>query len=111
MALPHHDGPGLRHEVRPDVRLDDAPMTPVDCATCGAHVQARKSSWEQTTIQWSTEAVEACFERRTTTARPGPNGAAFLGCTALGQALREAAVSGALPVLDVDPARQRKESV
>ena len=84
--------------VRPDVRLEDGPMTAVVCATCGARVDARKSSWDQTSIQWSAEARGACVERRASPPRPGPNGAAFLGCAALSQALREAAVRGDLPV-------------
>ena len=94
---------------RPDVRLGGAPMSPVSCGTCGAHIQARKSSWEQTTIQWSAEAVAACVERRGAAARTGPNGATFLGCAALGRSLREAAVTGDLPVLDVDPTRERED--
>jgi hypothetical protein len=84
--------------VRPDVRLEAGPMTPAACTTCGAGVEARKSSWEQTSIQWSTEALDACVERRASSPRPGPNGAAFLGCAALNQSLREAAVRGDLPV-------------
>jgi hypothetical protein len=88
--------------VRPDVRLEAGPMTPVACATCGAGVEARKSSWEQTSIQWDAEALGACVERRASSPRPGPNGAAFLGCAALDQALREAAVRGDLPVQDTD---------
>jgi hypothetical protein len=84
--------------VRPDVRLDDGPMTPVACTTCGAGVEARKSSWDQTSIQWSVEALGTCVERRASSPRPGPNGAAFLGCTALTQTLREAAVRGDLPI-------------
>ncbi len=86
--------------VRPDVRLDDAPMTRVTCATCGANVEARKSSWEQTTIQWTDTALAACVERRASSPRPGPNGATFVGCAALSQSLREAAVQGFLPVQD-----------
>jgi hypothetical protein len=88
--------------VRPDVRLEAGPMTPVACATCGARVEARKSSWEQTSIQWTGEALATCVERRASSPRPGPNGAAFLGCAALNQALREAAVRGDLPVQDTD---------
>lgn len=84
--------------VRPDVRLDDGPMTPIACATCGAGVEARKSTWEQTSIQWSPGALDTCVERRAGSPRPGPNGATFLGCAALSQALREAAVRGDLPV-------------
>ncbi|TIC85117.1 ferredoxin [Nocardioides sp. GY 10113] len=88
--------------LRPDVRLDDGPMTPVACTACGARVEARKSSWDQTSIQWTAAAREACLERRATSPRPGPNGAAFPGCATLSAALREAAVAGTLPVQDPD---------
>lgn len=91
--------------VRPDVRLENGPMTAVSCTTCGAGVEARKSSWDQTSIQWSSAALEACVERRASSQRPGPNGATFLGCAALNQALREAAVHGDLPVQDTDALR------
>lgn len=91
--------------VRPDVRLEAGPMTPVACATCGAYVEARKSSWDQTTIQWDRDALDRCVERRASSPRPGPNGAAFLGCAALNESLREAAVRGALPVQDPDDLR------
>lgn len=80
-------------------------MVTVACTTCGAAVEARKSSWDQTSIQWSSAALEACVERRASSQRPGPNGATFLGCAALGQALREAAVHGDLPVQDTDALR------
>lgn len=86
--------------VRPDVRLENGPMTPVTCTTCGAWVEARKSSWDQISIQWSPEAIEACTERRAHSPRPGPNGSTFLGCTTLSATLREAAVKGDLPVQD-----------
>lgn len=89
--------------VRPDVRLDDAPLQPVTCGTCGGHVQARKSSWDQTSIQWSAEALAACVERRASLPRPGPNGATFTGCAALRDAIREAAVRGDLTVVDDAP--------
>ena len=91
--------------VRPDVRLENGPMTPVACLTCGATVEARKSSWDQTSIQWTDTARAACVERRASTPRPGPNGSAFLGCAALNQSLREAAVRGDLPVQDTDELR------
>jgi hypothetical protein len=88
--------------VRPDVRLEDGPMTPVTCGTCGARVEARKSSWDQTSIQWGADALARCIERQESHPRPGPNGTAFLGCSALSQSLREAAVRGELPVQDTD---------
>ncbi|MEO3784720.1 ferredoxin [Actinocorallia sp. B10E7] len=46
--------------VRPDNRLADAPMQPVQCGRCAGRVLVRKSSWEQTSIQWSEEAMDAC---------------------------------------------------
>jgi hypothetical protein len=89
--------------VRPDVRLDDTPMQPVSCGTCGAHILARKSSWDQTSLQWSDNALAACVERRASGPRPGPNGATFAGCAALRTAVREAAVRGELAVISGDP--------
>lgn len=89
--------------VRPDNRLVDGPMLPVGCAACGASVEVRKSSWEQTSIQWHADAVEACLERRAASPRSGPNGGTFSGCQALRDAIREATVRGDLPVQDGDP--------
>ncbi|NPC98667.1 ferredoxin [Nocardioides sp. zg-DK7169] len=89
--------------VRPDVRLDDAPMQPVSCTSCGVSVQARKSSWDQTTLQWNDAALEACVERRASVPRPGPNGATFVGCFALRDSVRAAAVRGDLDVLSDEP--------
>jgi len=91
---------------RPDNRLEDGPMVPVSCQACGAQVEARKSSWEQTTIQWSDDAVERCLERRASTPRPGPNGETFAGCEALRASLREAAVRGELPIQDGEPLKE-----
>lgn len=89
--------------VRPDNRLTDGPMTPVGCATCGASVEARKSSWEQTSVQWHEDSVQRCLERRASSPRPGTNGAAFPGCQALRESIRAAAVRGELPVQDGAP--------
>jgi hypothetical protein len=87
-------------QVRPDVRLEHGPMVPVSCTTCGVRVDARKSSWDQTTIQWHAEDLARCVERRATSPGPGANGAVFTGCSALRDTLREAAVRGDLPVID-----------
>jgi hypothetical protein len=86
--------------VREDVRLENGPMLPLSCGACGARVEVRKSSWDQTSIQWHAADVGRCVERRSTSAGPGANGAVFVGCTALREAVREAAVRGDLPVLD-----------
>lgn len=96
--------------VRPDVRLENGPMTRVECRACGTCVEARKSSWDQTSIQWSREALDACVERRATSPRPGPNGDTFLGCTALAESLRQAAVTGGLPVQDTDDLKVNPEA-
>lgn len=89
---------------RPDVRLETAPMQPVDCTTCGATVAARKSSWDQTTLQWTADALARCEERRTTSAAsPRPNRNAFPGCRALAAAIRAAAVTGHLAVQSDEP--------
>ncbi|MDP3969574.1 MAG: ferredoxin [Nocardioides sp.] len=84
--------------LRPDNRLLDAPMQPVTCDTCQGQVEVRKSSWEQTSIQWHDDAVERCVERRAASPRPGPNGATFQGCEALRRTVATLAVGGDLDV-------------
>jgi hypothetical protein len=87
--------------VRPDNRLADSPMVPVACRRCGASVLARKSSWNQTSVQWNAEASARCLERRDAenlaahTAR-----GLFLGCSALTDAIVDAVCQGDLPVVD-----------
>lgn len=101
--------------VRPDVRLDDEPLRPVTCGRCAAVVGARKSSWDQTSLQWDATARATCAERvehdlargdrpLTTAGRE-----AFAGCEAIRAAVRAAAVRGDLPVHDTDPLRTRDE--
>ncbi|WP_418063538.1 ferredoxin [Pimelobacter simplex] len=98
---------------RPDVRLATAPMQPVACGTCGAEVLARKSSWDQTTVQWDAAALAACAERRTPNgaAAPSdrPNRNAFPGCDALRASLRAAAVAGTLDVQSGEPLKTNPE--
>ncbi|WP_067461404.1 ferredoxin [Actinomadura macra] len=78
--------------VRQDERLaDGAPLVPVRCRRCDAEVLARKSSWEQTSIQWSARARASC------TGLPEDG----LGtCPALRSAIQEAALTGAITVVD-----------
>lgn len=87
--------------TRPDNRLDDAPMMPVNCRRCGAEVQVRKSSWNQTSVQWSTAAL-ACCEERDASAGVAPDAGydLFLGCSALMDSIVDAVRDGTLPVLD-----------
>ena len=89
-----------RPAPRPDVRLDDGAMEPVTCTTCSARVEVRKSSWQQTSVQWDAASTSACAERREATPLPGPNGGFFESCSALQASIQEAATGGVLPVPD-----------
>lgn len=77
--------------VRPDNRLADAPMRPVECGTCGACVLVRKASWEQTSVQWSSVARRRCHRRDGLTL-----------CPQLRASIETAVLLGAVPVL-TDP--------
>ncbi|WP_460359445.1 ferredoxin [Mycobacterium sp. ZZG] len=82
--------------VRPDNRLADAPMQPVDCEACGARVLVRKSSWEQTSVQWDAASLALCDRRRD--AMRTAQG--FLsGCLALRESIESAVLQGNLRVL------------
>lgn len=84
--------------VRADARLADSPMRPVRCDACGGQVEVRKSSWDQTSIQWHADSLRACAERRTARPGSGPNGEFFSGCTALRDSVRAAAARGEIPI-------------
>jgi hypothetical protein len=84
--------------VRADNRLADGPMHPVACRACAATVLARKSSWQQTSVQWSEQAMVAC-----TAWDPGcASRGAFPVCEELRRSIAQAAVDGTLPVLEPD---------
>ncbi len=90
--------------VRPDNRLADSPMVPVTCRRCGACVLARKSTWNQTSVQWTAEASARCLERRdaqdlSSHAERG----LFLACSALTDSIIDAVRAGDLPVVDEEP--------
>lgn len=84
--------------VRPDNRLGDAPMMPVSCQTCGARVLARKSSWEQTSVQWDTAAMAQCVGRVQSGA--GLHRGMLLECPRLRESIEIEARRGSLPILD-----------
>ena len=69
---------------------DAAPMSPVECATCGTTVQVSKNSAAQTSIQWEVDS-SACPQR---------SGLA-LGetCPHLSDSIRQAVYEGRLEVL------------
>ena len=81
--------------MREDERLRDRPLQQVRCGVCRAAVGVRKSSWEQTTIQWSHESLTGCWERSA-----ADDARLFVGCTALRDAIGEAAVRGELTFPD-----------
>ncbi len=91
----------LDSPVREDNRLDEVPMTPVTCRSCGAQVLARKSSWNQTSVQWTAEATARCAEHRDAEqmSAPGSRGV-FLACSALSESIIDAVRCGALPIVD-----------
>jgi hypothetical protein len=64
-------------------------------------VKARKSSWNQTSVQWNAEASARCIERRDAEnlAAHSDRGL-FLACSALSSAILDAVRSGDLPVVD-----------
>lgn len=86
--------------IRADIRLADSPLVPVACGRCGAQVRARKSSWQQTTVQWDAAALAACAERREDEVSAPPNGGPFLGCSQLRDSIEDAVRHGALPIFD-----------
>jgi hypothetical protein len=87
--------------VRPDNRLADTPMVPVVCKACGAEVLARKSSWEQTSVQWNAAATRACPQRRAAEkladhGRPP----VFLSCSELTASILDAVRAGRLAIVE-----------
>jgi hypothetical protein len=69
-------------------------MQPVHCGSCGVAVEARKSCWAQTSIQWHADGLSACPERRASGSR------LFTGCEALRDSVQAAVAAGRLTVID-----------
>lgn len=86
--------------VRTDNRLDDMPMAPVSCGTCGAAVLVRKSSWNQTSVQWNAAASAQCAERRDADRIAGHHRRPFLACSALRESIEAAIAAGDLAIVD-----------
>jgi hypothetical protein len=91
----------LDSSVREDNRLDEMPMMPVACRHCGARVLARKSSWNQTSVQWNADATARCAERAEAEkiSAPGSRGV-FLACSALSESILDAVRHGDLSIVD-----------
>ncbi|MEB4211531.1 ferredoxin [Mycobacterium sp. 94-17] len=77
------------------------PMVPVTCRDCGARVLVRKSSWNQTSVQWNADATARCAERADAQkiVTPGDRGV-FLVCSALTASILDAVRHGELSVVD-----------
>lgn len=88
--------------IRADDRLMDSPLVPIACGRCGSQVHARKSSWQQTTVQWDAAALAACVERREADVSAEPTGGPFLGCSQLRDSIEDAVRHGVLPILGED---------
>ena len=87
--------------VRPDNRLADIPMVRVECRRCGAQVLARKSSRNQTSVQWNADASACCLERRDAQTLAAHSGRGlFLACSALSESIVDAVRHGQLRVVD-----------
>ncbi|MFE5603501.1 hypothetical protein ACFQ8O_30460 [Streptomyces coelicoflavus] len=102
---------GTRIDDRIDNRLDTrradgVPMRPLACERCAAEVLVRKSSWQQTSVQWTARATAACAERDAADGTSGTGGTtggtegAFEGCRSLRDTIREAALRGRIEVVD-----------
>ncbi|HEX2214874.1 MAG TPA: ferredoxin [Mycobacterium sp.] len=86
---------------RADNRLADAPMVPVACRACGAEVLARKSSWEQTSVQWNADAMARCPQRRNAASLAAPDRPTlFLSCSELSESIHAAVAAGRLLIVD-----------
>jgi hypothetical protein len=91
----------LHSSVRDDNRLDEMPMVPVACRNCGARVLARKSTWNQTSVQWNADATARCAERAQARKllAPGSRGV-FLACSALRESILDSVRHGGLSIVD-----------
>jgi hypothetical protein len=86
--------------IHADNRLADLPMTPVECQRCHATVQVRKSSWQQTSVQWDEAGARTCPERRPSLSAGGIREADFFTCAGLRESIAQAALSGTIPLVE-----------
>lgn len=71
-------------------------MTQVACGRCGTEVVVEKSSWHQTTVQWTTAALSRCPALSdATVSHP-----AFRRCADLHASIHAAVLDGAFGSLD-----------
>lgn len=76
-------------------------MQQVVCRVCSARVLVRKSSWEQTSVQWDSAALQRCARRRLDGDTAGPGYPTFFaGCGELRRSIDDAVHQGLVAVLD-----------
>lgn len=86
--------------MRADNRLDETPMAPVACTRCRAVVDVRKSSWDQTSVQWSADASRRCLQRGDAERLIAHAGrGVFLACSALQESIVDALRRGDLALV------------
>ncbi|MEZ0352290.1 ferredoxin [Mycobacterium sp. pR1184] len=91
----------LNSPVRTDNRLDEMPMLPVACDNCGAQVLVRKSTWNQTSVQWNADATRRCAQRaEAQKVSAYANRGVFLVCSALRESILDAVRQGELAIVD-----------
>lgn len=89
--------------VRVDDRLSECPLVPVACRRCETDVLVRKSSWNQTSVQWNAEASSRCLERRDSQNLHAYSGrGVFVACSALTESIVEAVRDGDVSVVEDD---------
>jgi hypothetical protein len=86
--------------VQVDGRLSDCPLASVACRRCGSDVLVRKSSWNQTSLQWNADASARCLERRTASPTAWSKRGIFLTCAAINESIVDGVRSGDVPVVD-----------
>jgi hypothetical protein len=87
--------------ARTDNRLDEMPMMPVACRSCGARVLVRKSTWNQTSVQWNADATDRCTERaEAEKVSAHANRGVFLVCSALRESILDAVRHAGLAIVD-----------
>lgn len=95
------DRPERRAQVRAQTAADkqrylEDGMVPVACLTCGTKVLVRKSSSQQTSVQWTVNPAGDCPVFRELAGGPGrPE-----GCPNLHRAIAHAVDEGIIPVED-----------
>lgn len=77
----------------------DTAVQQVRCIECLAKVQVRKNAWEQTSVQWTDEALDLCRERPARAMGNLPRDQ-FVGCETLRAAVRDETVQGNLKLAD-----------